>query len=98
MIITLQVLSLVEKGKAGPISLHTMLEGAMEYVRECKVDVKSTWTPTRHWMIMFHDHLDYLQKPPLGVKPNTKNHETMTLWMLSPVDLFYFIMCEDPRE
>ena len=28
----------------------------------------------------------------------TQNHETMALRMLITVDLFYFIMCEDPHE
>ena len=27
-----------------------------------------------------------------------QNRETMALRMLTAVDLFYFIMCEDPRE
>ena len=28
----------------------------------------------------------------------TQNQETMALWMLTTVDLFYFIMCEGPHE
>ena len=28
----------------------------------------------------------------------TQNRETMALRMLTTVDLFYFIMCEDPHE
>ena len=43
---------------------------------------------------MFHGHLDYFQKPALGGRPNTIQ-ETMALQTLTPVDLFYFIMCED---
>jgi hypothetical protein len=35
-------------------------------------------------------------KPPLGVGL-TQNWETMALRMLTTVDLFYFIMCEDPH-
>ena len=27
----------------------------------------------------------------------TQNHETMALRMVTTVDLFYLIMCEDPR-
>ena len=43
-------------------------------VCECKLDVKSTWTPPYKasngpW---FHGHLEYPQKPPLGGRPNTK--------------------------
>ena len=46
---------------------------------------------------MFHGHLHYFQNPPLGGRPNTKpgDHGTPNAhnrW------LFYFIMCEDPRE
>ena len=28
----------------------------------------------------------------------TQNRETMALRMLTTIDLFYFIMCEDPHE
>ena len=44
---------------------------------------------------MFHGHLDYFQIPPLGVGL-TQNWETMALQSLTIVDLYYFIMCEDP--
>ena len=37
------------KGGAGPSSLHTALEGP-NGVRECKMDVKSTWIATWHRM------------------------------------------------
>ena len=40
--------------------------------------------------IIFNNHL--LE---VGV---TQNRETMALWTLTTVDLFHFIMCEDPRE
>ena len=33
------------KGGAGPSLLHARLEGPMDYVRECKMDVKFTWIP-----------------------------------------------------
>jgi hypothetical protein len=46
---------------------------------------------------MFHDHLDYFSKPPFGGRLNT-HQKTMTLRMLTTVDLFYLIMCEDPHE
>ena len=46
---------------------------------------------------MFHDHLDYFQKPPLGGRPNTKLGD-MALRTLTTIDLFYFIMCEDLHE
>ena len=46
---------------------------------------------------MFHGHVDYFQKPPLGGRPNT-NRETMAFRMLTTVDLLYFIMCESLHE
>ena len=39
---------------------------------ECKMDVKSTWIPTWHRMVIFYWHLDFFQKPLLGGRPNTK--------------------------
>jgi hypothetical protein len=41
-------------------------------------------------LIIFKSHL-------LEVSP-TQNRETITLWMLTTVDLFYFIMCKDLHE
>jgi hypothetical protein len=59
------------KSGAGSSSLHTTLEGATK-------QVNARWMQSLHgflrglkW-IMFHAHLDYFQKPPLGSKPNTK--------------------------
>jgi hypothetical protein len=46
---------------------------------------------------MFHGHLDYLEKPPLGGRLDTKPGD-MTLRTIITVDLFYFIMCEDLHE
>jgi hypothetical protein len=75
-----------------------MLEGPTEYTSECKMDVKSTWIPTWHPMddvfmvtwIIFKNHL--LE---VGL---TQNQETMALRTLTIVNLFYFIMCEEPHE
>ena len=61
--ITRQALSLVEKGGAGPSSLHATLEGPMEYITECKMDVESTWIPTWHRM----DHASWSLGPFLRV-------------------------------
>jgi len=59
------------KDRVGPSLLHTMLEGPMEYVN-------TRWMRSLHgflhgikW-IMFHGHLDYFSKSPLGDMPNTK--------------------------
>ena len=39
---------------------------------ECKMDAKSTWILHDIKWIMFHCHLDYFQKSPLGGRLNTK--------------------------
>src|ERR1700737_3256444 len=97
------------KGEACPSSVHTMLKGPTEYVN-ARWDVKSTWIPTWRLLdhvscslgscfmltwIMFHAHLDYFQEPSLGGRSNTKNGDHGTP---NAVDLFYFIICEDPHE
>ena len=70
----------------------------MEYISECKTDVKFTWISHMAlngscfmvtW-ITFKNHL-------LDVSL-TQNQETMALRTLTTVDLFYLIMCEDPCE
>ena len=80
MTVALQALSLVGKGGAGPSSLHTMLEGSTEYGCECKMDVKSMWSPMWHrvdhgsWSLgqFFENHL-------LGVGLTQNWGETMAL-------------------
>ena len=47
---------------------------------------------------MFHGHLDYFQKPPLGGRPNTKPGDHDTPNAHNYCIIFYVIMCEDPRE
>ena len=47
--------------------------------------------------IMFHGHLDCFENHLLEVGL-TQNWETMALRMLTTVDLFYFIIVEDPHE
>jgi hypothetical protein len=46
--------------------------------------------------IMFHGHLDYIPKTLLEGRPNTKlgDHDII----FTTVDLFFFIMSEDPHE
>jgi uncharacterized alpha/beta hydrolase family protein len=80
------------KGGAGPSSLHTMLDRLTEYV-------KSTWMPLHgiKW-IMYHGHLDFFFKNPFLEVGLTQNRETMALRTLTTVDIFYFIMREDPHE
>ena len=59
------------KGRASPSSLHNTLEAPTKYVH-------ARWMWSLHgflhgiiW-IMFHSHLDYFQKPPLGSRLNRK--------------------------
>ena len=79
------------KGGGGPSSLCTTLEGPMEYVN-------ARWMWSIHGIlhgikwIMFLDHLDYFQKPPLGGRPNTEpgDHGTLNAhnrWFI----LFYHV-------
>jgi hypothetical protein len=67
------------KGGAGPSSLHTMLEGPTEYLNARWIHGYSLhgFLHGIDW-IMFHIHLEYFQKPPLGGRPNTKpgDHDT----------------------
>ena len=97
MTITLQAL-IGGKGGAGPSSLYTTLEGPMEYVCGCKMDVTSTWIPTWHQMEYVSRSLGLLSKPHLLEVGLTQNHEAMALRTLTTIDSFYYIMCEDPHE
>jgi hypothetical protein len=77
------------KGGAGPSSLHTMLEGPMEYVNARWMQ-KSTWSLEWHQMNHVSWPLGLFQKPPLGSRPNTRpgDHGTPnahTCWFI----LFY---------
>ena len=81
------------KGGAGPSLLHTTLEGPMEYV-----NARWMWSPRGflhgiEW-IMFHGHLDYFQKSPLGDKIGRPWHFERS----QPLIYFSFIMCEDLHE
>ena len=59
-------------------------------VCECKLDVKSAWTPTCIKWIMFHGHLDYFHKSLLGGGPHTKlgDHGTPNAHRVTVIDLF----------
>jgi hypothetical protein len=85
------------KGGAGPSSLHTMLEGPTEYVTArdgCKIYMDSYMALNGPCSIVTWNFLkNHLLE--IGL---TQNRETVTLQMLTTVDLFYFIMCEDPHE
>ena len=60
----------------------------------CKVHMDSYMASNKScfmvtWTIFKNHHLE------VGL---TQNRETMALRILTAVDLFYFIMCEDPHE
>ena len=67
------------KDGAGPSSLHTTLEGPMEFC-ECKMDVKPTWIPTWHRIdhVSWSLGLFWIKNHFLGVGL-TQNQETMAL-------------------
>ena len=79
------------KGRAGPSSLHTRLEGPTEYVNTRWMQCLHGFLRGIKW-IMFHGHLDYFQKPLLGGRSNTKPGDHGTLnphncWFI----LFYHV-------
>ena len=96
MTITLQALSLVEKVE--PVQIHFTL---------CLSDLQSMWMHDGHkaymdsymtsnascfmltW-IVFNNHLFEVDI--------TENRKIVALWTLTTIDLFYFIMREDPHE
>ena len=47
---------------------------------------------------MFHSHTWTTFENHILEVGLTQNRETMALWMLTTVDLFYFIMCKDLYE
>ena len=79
-------LSLVEKAEPVPSSLHTPLQGPMEYVNAKWMSSPHEFLLGIEW-IMIHGHSDYCQKPPLGGRLNT-NRETMALRTLTTIVLF----------
>ena len=87
-------------GGAGPSSLpHTTLEGPTEGVCECKMHGKvymgsymaSNGSCFMVTWVVFKNHL-------LEVGLTQNHREIMTLRTLTIIDLFYFIMCEDPMS
>ena len=63
---------------------------------ECKMDVKSTWVHTWHRMDDASWSLGMFSKDHLLEVGPAQNRETMALRTLTTVDLFHFIMCEEP--
>jgi hypothetical protein len=85
--VTLQALSLVEKAEPVQVrfTLHLSDQGSMWMQDGCKVYMASNGP-----FSIFKNH-----RLEVGL---IQNRETMALRMLTTVDLFYFIMCEDPHE
>jgi hypothetical protein len=88
------------KGGAGPRSHHTMLEGPTEYVY-----ARWMWTCEVYMDSFLHgiemDHVSWSLglfsiNHLLEVNP-PQNWETMALWMLTIVKLFYLIVVTDPQ-
>ena len=78
--------------------VHFTLDGPTEGVCECKMDIKSTWTPAWHRLDHVSWSLGSFSKNHFLEVRLTQNRETMALRMFIIVDLFYFIMREDPHE
>jgi hypothetical protein len=84
------------KGGAGPSLLHTMLRDRQNMWMQngCKVYMDSYMASNKScfmvtWIIFKNQCLEVGQ---------TQNRETMALRTLTTVDLFYFIMCEEPTQ
>jgi hypothetical protein len=94
MTMTLQTLSLVEKVEPVQVRFKLRLRDQRSiYVNArsgCKVDVASNGSCFMVTWIVFKNHL--LE---VGL---LQNRETMALRILTTVDLFRFIMCEDLHE
>ena len=86
------------KGGAGSSFLPTTVEGPTEWACECGMDVKSTWIPTWHPMDHVSWSLGLFSRNHLLEVGLTQNWETMALWTLTTVDLFYINMCEDSHK
>ena len=87
---TLQALSLVEKTEPVQVCFTLRLrdQRSMWMQDGCKVYMASYMASNG----VFHGHLDYFQKPPLGGRPNTKpgDHGTLNAhnrWFI----LFYYV-------
>ena len=93
--ITLQALSLVEKAEPAQVCFTLRLrdqrsmwiqDGCIVYMDSCMASNGSCFMVT--WIIS----KNHLLKVGL-----TQNQETMALWTLTTIDLFYLIMREDPH-
>jgi hypothetical protein len=96
MISRLQALSFVEKVELVQVRFTLCLrhQQSMWVQGGCKVYMYSYMASNEScfmiiWII-FKNHLSEVSL--------TQNQETMALWIVTTIDLFYFIMCEDPHD
>jgi hypothetical protein len=92
----LQALSFMEK--AEPVQVHFTLrlrdQRSMLMQDGCKVYMDSYMASNGTcFMVTWTTFKDHLLEVAL-----TQNRESMTLWTLTTIALYYFIMCEDPHE
>ena len=66
------------KAQASPSLIYTMVEGQTEYVNARWIQSLHGFLHGINW-IMFHAHLDYFRKTPLGGRPNAKPGDHGTL-------------------
>ena len=96
MTIILQALLLVEKEESVQVGFTLCLrdQRSMWMQDGCKVHMDAYVASNRAcFMVTWTIFKYYL----LDIGP-TQNMETMALWTLTTVDIFYIIMCEDPHE
>ena len=96
--ITLQALSLVEKAKA--VQVRFTLVRLRD---QGSIYVNARWMWSLHGFLMESNGSCFMViwaifKNHLLEVGLTQNWETMPLQTLTPIDLFYFNMCEDPHE
>ena len=95
MTIALQALSLVEKVEAVQVrfTLHLRDQRSMRMQDGCKVYKNYMASNGSFLMVIWTIWKNHLLEVGL-----TQKWETMAIWMLTIVDLFYSIMCEDAHE
>ena len=94
--ITLQALSLVEKVELVQVRFTLRLrdQRSMWMQDGCKVYMDSYMVSNAScFMVIWTNFKNYFLEVDL-----TQNQETKTFRTLTTVDLFYFIMCEDPHD
>ena len=84
MTVTLQALLLVEKVKPVQVQFTLRLKDQWSMWMQDRCKSSHGFLHGTDWII-FHGHLDYFQKPPLGSRPNTKPGRLRHYKRLQPV-------------